>query len=128
MLSLQKERHTLEHMLLRCSHAVKFCKEFYSWWSQITKENITLPDRTLLYGPVQPGKHQLVLSSALLIANYFIYKCSLTEELLLFELFKLQFYDHGMTERYLAIKNRSGSTFSDKWQPFIVSNFIPSLQ
>ena len=118
----KKERHTLEHMLLRCSHAVKFWKEFYSWWSQITKENITLPDRTLLYGPVQPGKHQLVLSSALLIATYFIYKCSLTEELLLFEFFKLQFYDHGMTERYLAIKNRSSSTFNEKWQPFIVSH------
>lgn len=73
-------------------------------------------------------KHQLVLSSALLIAKYFIYKCSLTEELLLFELFKLQFYDHGMTERYLAIKNRSSSTFNEKWQPFIVSNFIPPLQ
>ena len=100
----KKERHTLEHMLPRCSNVVKFWKEFYSWWSQITKENITLPDRTLLYGPVQPGKHQLVLSSALLIAKYFIYKCSLTEELLVFELFKLQFYDHGMTERYLAIK------------------------
>ena len=123
----RKERHTLEHMLLRCSHAVKFWKEFYSWWSQITKENITLLDRTLLYGPVQPGKHQLVLSSALLIAKYFIYKCSLTEKLLLFELFKLQFYDHGMTERYLAIKNRSSSTFNEKWQPFIVSNFIPPL-
>ena len=45
----KKERHTLEHMLLRCSFAVKFWQEFYSWWSQITKENITLPDRTLLY-------------------------------------------------------------------------------
>ena len=125
----KRERHTLEHMLLRCSHAVKFWKEFYFWWSQSPrKTDITLPDRTLLYGPVQPGKHQLVLSSALRMAKYFIYKCSLTEELLLFELFKLQFYDHDMTERNLAIKKRSSSTFNEKWQPFIVSNFIPPLQ
>ena len=56
-----------------------------------------------LYRLVQPYKHQQVLSLALLSAKYFIYKCSLAEESLLFKVFIEQFRENVMIERYIAL-------------------------
>ena len=76
-------------MFLKCSHVVLFWKEFFDWWAQVTNENIQLPDSTLLYGPTKSLKHHQPLRLALLVAKYFINKCSLNEQSLLFSLFKM---------------------------------------
>ena len=47
--------------------------------------------KALLHGPVNFSKHNQVLSLALFVAKYFVYKCNLAEDPLLFSLFKLQF-------------------------------------
>ncbi|KAL9965143.1 hypothetical protein ACROYT_G028900, partial [Oculina patagonica] len=99
----KKGRHTTEHMLVKCSHATLFWSEFLDWWSKTTNENIHLTDAALLYGPVNSFKHHQSLSLALLVAKYFIYKCNLVEDSLNFSLFKLQFREIIMTERYIAI-------------------------
>ena len=52
------------------------------------------------------------LSLALLVAKYYIYKCNLDEESLLFSLFKLQSRENTMIERYIAIKNKLPSFFT----------------
>ena len=41
-----------------------FWNEFFDWWSQVTSENIQLPDSTILYGPTNPLKHHQPLSFA----------------------------------------------------------------
>ena len=84
-----------------------FWNEFFDWWSQVTSENIQLPDSTILYGPTNPLKHHQLLSLALLVTKYFIYKCNLNEQSLLFSLFKIQLRENVMTERYIAIKNQN---------------------
>ena len=107
----KSERHTIEHMFLKCSHVALFWNEFFDWWSQVTSENIQSPDWTILYGPTNPLKHHQPLSLALLVAKYFIYKCTLNEQSLIFSLFKIQLRENIMTERYIAIKNKTVKLF-----------------
>ena len=87
----EREKHTIKHMVLKCTYVTLLWNDFFAWWAQITDEKIPLPDSVLLYGPVNFSKHNQVLSLALLVAKYFIYKCNLAEDPLLFSLFKLQF-------------------------------------
>ncbi len=114
-------------MLVKCSHATLFWSEFLDWWSKTTNENIHLTDAALLYGPVNSFKHHQSLSLALLVAKYFIYKCNLVEDSLNFSLFKLQFREIIMTERYIAIKNKTVKPLNDKWLCFNAKNFIPAI-
>ena len=81
-------QHTIQHMFLKCSHVALFWNEFFDWWSQVTSENIQLPDSTILCTPTNPLKHHQPLSLALLVAKYFIYKCYPSEQSLLFSLFE----------------------------------------
>ena len=106
----KSEQHTIQHVFLKYSHVTLFWNEFFDWWSQFTSENIQLPDSTILYGPTNPPKHHQPLSLALLVAKYFIYKCNLNEQSLLFSLFKKQLRENIMTERYIAIKKKKPSS------------------
>ena len=51
-----------------------------------------------------PGQRQL------LTAKKFIYNCNVPKELLIFDIFKLQFSDNAIMERHTATRNRSGGT------------------
>ena len=110
----KREQHTIQHMFLKCSHIALLWNEFFDWWSQVTSENIHLPDSTLLCGPTNSLKHHQPLSLALLVAKYFIYKCNLNEQTLIFSLFKTQLRENIMTERYIAIKDKTDKLFNDK--------------
>ena len=112
-------------MFLKCSRPALFWNEFFDWWSQVTSENIQLPDSTILYGPTNPIKQPLSL--ALLVAKYFIYKCNLNEQSLLFSLFKTELRENIMTERYIAIKNKTAKLFNEKWKCLILKDFVPEI-
>ena len=73
----EREKHTIKHMMLKCTYVTLFWNEFFAWWEKITNGKIHLPDSVLLYGPVNLSKHNQVLSLALLVTKYFIYKCNL---------------------------------------------------
>ena len=123
----EREKHTIKHMMLKCTYVTLFWNEFFAWWAQITNEKIHLPDSVLLYGPVNLSKPNQVLSLALLVAKYFIYKCNLAEDPLLFSLFKLQFRENILTERYIATKNKTARLFNDKWHCFIIKDFVSEI-
>ena len=106
-----KEKSIQLNTLLKCTYVTFFWNEFFAWWAQITNEKFHLPDSVLLYGPVNLSKHNQVLSLALLVAKYFIYKCKLAEDPLLFSLFKLQFRENTLTERYIAMTNKNRQAF-----------------
>ena len=81
----QREQHTIQHILLKCSQVALFWNEVFNCWTQVTSENIQLPDSTrLLYGPTNSLRHHQLLSLGLLLAKYFIYKCNLNEQSLFF--------------------------------------------
>ena len=123
----KSEQHTIQHMFLKCSHVALFWNEFFDWWSQVTNENIKLPDSTILYGPTNPLKHHQPLSLALLVAKYFIYKCNLNEQSLLLSLFKIQLRENIMTERHIAIKNKTTNLYNEKWKCLILKDFVPGI-
>ena len=123
----KSEQHTIQHMFLKCSHVALFWNEFFDWWSQVTSENIKLPDSTILYGPTTSLKHHQPLSLALLVAKYFIYKCNLNEQSLLFSLFKTELRENIMTERYIAIKNKTAKLFNEKWKCLTLKDFVPEI-
>ena len=123
----KSEQHTIQHMFLKCSHVALFWNEFFDWWSQVTSENIKLPDSTILYGPTTSLKHHQPLSLALLVAKYFIYKCNLNEQSLLFSLFKTELRENITTERYIAIKNKTAKLFNEKWKCLILKDFVPEI-
>ena len=117
----KSEQHTIQHMFLKCSHVTLFWNEFFDWWSQVTSENIQLSDSTILYGHTNPLKHHQTLSLALLVAKYFIYKCNLNEQSLLFSLLKIQLRENILTEIYIAIKkNITAKLFNQTWKGLIL--------
>jgi len=76
----KSEQHTIQDMFLKCFHVALFWNEVFDWWSHVLSENIHLPDSTILYQPTNPLKHHQALSLALLVGEYFIYKCNLHEK------------------------------------------------
>ena len=64
-----------------------------------------------------------------LTLEYFIYtcKCNLNEQSLLFSLFKTQLRENIMTERYIAIKNKTAKLFNEKWKCLILKDFVPEI-
>ena len=108
-----------------CSFILKLL--FCGWWSQVTGENIQVPDSTIYYGPTNPLKHHQLLSLALLVAKYFINKCNLNEQSLLFSLFKIQLRENITTERYIAIKNKTAKLFNENWKFPISIDFVPEI-
>ena len=85
-------------------------------------QDILLPDSKILYGPANPLKHHQPLSLGLLVAKYFIYKCNLNELSLLLSLFKIQLRENIMTERYIAIKNKTVKLFIEKLKCLILKD------
>ena len=61
------------------------------------------------------------------IRSFYI-KCNLAEEPLLFSLFKLQFRENVLTERYIAMKNKTARLFNDKWHCFIIKDSVSKIQ
>ena len=67
------ERHSFDHMLLRCQLSVSFWNLFQTWWTNKTKENVTLTESMILYGILDNREHLYSLNYSLLIAKYSIY-------------------------------------------------------
>ena len=57
-----KENSIQSSTFFKWSHVA--INEVFDWWSQVTGENIHLPDATLLYGPTNSFKHHQPLSFA----------------------------------------------------------------
>ena len=58
---------------------------------------------------------------------YFIYKCNLDEISLLFSLFKIQLRENIMTERYIAMKNKTAKLFNNKMKHPMLKDFVPEI-
>ena len=58
---------------------------------------------------------------------YFIYKCNLDEISLLFSLFKIQLRENIMTERYIAMKNKTAKLFNNKGKHPMLKDFVPEI-
>ena len=117
-------RENLEHLLIHCPQVQYFWEHFLKWWMDNTQTKVLLTPTKISYGVIQKCKYKELLNHTLLIAKYFIYKCSLREESLYFSLFEHEVRDKSTKEKNIAIRTNSASKYVSKWQPMISNNYI----
>ena len=74
------DRHSLDHMFLRCQLTLSFWDLLQTCWTSKTKENVSLTESMILYGIFDNREHLYTLNNTLLIAKYSIYSSSLQEK------------------------------------------------
>ena len=74
------DRHSLDHMFLRCQLTLSFWDLLQTCWTSKTKENVSLTESMILYGIFDNREHLYTLNYTLLIAKYSIYSSSLQEK------------------------------------------------
>jgi len=52
------DTHSLDHMFLRCSSVIAFWKTFRNWWTNKTKQQLTLSNSMILYGVFDKTEHR----------------------------------------------------------------------
>ena len=75
------EAHSLDHMFLRCLSVVANWKTFQNWWTNKTKEQLTLSHSMILYGVFEKTEHRYSLNYVFLIVKFSIYCSCLHDEL-----------------------------------------------
>ena len=106
------DRHSLDHMLLRCQLTVSFWNLFQTWWTSKTKENVTLTESMILYGIFDNREHLYSLNYSLLIAKYSIYSSCLQEKKLCFDCFLTLLREKINIQREIAVRNNNLTNFN----------------
>ena len=106
------DRHSLDHMLVRCQLSVSFWNLFQTWWTGKTKENLTLTENMILYGIFDNREHLYSLNYSLLIAKYSIYCSCLQEEKLSFDRFLMLLREKINIQREIAVRNNNLTKFN----------------
>ena len=81
------DTHSLDHMFLHCSSVAAFWKTFQNWWTNKTKQQLTLSNSMILYGVFDKTEHRYSLNYVLLIAKFTIYCSCLHDEKFSFDSF-----------------------------------------
>ena len=113
------ETHSLDHMFLRCSSVVEYWKTFQNWWTNKTKEQLTLSNSMILYGVFEKTEHRYSLNYVLLIAKFSIYCSCLHDEKLSFDSFLILLKEKLNIQKEIALKNKSITAFQKSFQHFL---------
>ena len=113
------ETHSLDHMFLRCSSVVEYWKTFQNWWTNKTKEQLTLSNSMILYGVFEKTEHRYSLNYVLLIAKFSIYCSCLHDEKLSFDSFLMLLKEKLNIQKEIALKNKSITAFQKSFQHFL---------
>ena len=113
------EAHSLDHMFLRCSSVVAYWKTFQNWWTNKTKEQLTLSHSMILYGVFEKTEHRYSLNYVLLIAKFSIYCSCLHDEKLSFDSFLILLKEKLNIQKEIALKNKSITAFQKSFQHFL---------
>ena len=85
------DTHSLDHMFLPCSSVIAFWKTVQNWWTNKTKQQLTLSNSMILYSIFDKTEHRYSLNYVLLIAKFSIYCSCLHNEKLSFDSFLIHF-------------------------------------
>ena len=110
------EAHSIDHMFLRCSSIVAFWKTFQNWWTNKSKEQLTLSNSMILYGVFDKTEHRYSLNYVLLIAKFSIYCSCLHDEQLSFDSFLVLLKEKLNIQKEIAFKNKSMTAFQKSFQ------------
>ena len=87
-LCLEKKRD-LKHMLVSCQFVSEFWEAFLYWYKFHVSIGLELSTINILYGIIGNNHLNKLTNHLLLLAKYYIYCCSITEEPLLLQLISL---------------------------------------
>ena len=80
---------TLLHLLVHCPHTY-FWNDFREWWRENTHILLNLTPTRVLYSVIDSSRFCTLLSLALLVAKFYIYRCSLDDTPLYFPVFETE--------------------------------------
>ena len=113
------DRHSLDHMFLRCQLTLSFWDLFQTWWTSKTKANTTLTDSMILYGIFDNREHLYSLNYSLLLAKYSIYSSCLQEKKLYFDSFLTLLREKINLQREIAVHNNNITKFNTIYRPLL---------
>ena len=110
------EAHSIDHVFLRCSSVVAFWKTLQNWWTNKSKEQLTLSKSMILYGVFDKTEHRCSLNFVLLIAKFSIYCSCLHDEQLSFDSCLILLKEKLNIQKEIAFKNKSMTAFQKSFQ------------
>jgi len=102
---------------------VAFWNDFREWWRKNTHIVLNLTPSKVLYGVIDNSRFCTLLNLALLVARFYIYRCSLDDRPLFFPVFETEIRKKARTEKDIATGNGNLKHFKIKWEPLIRHKF-----
>ena len=86
----KEKAETLLHLLVHCPQTVAFWNDFGEWWRKNTHIVLNLTPTKVLYGVIDSSRFCTLLNLALLVAKFYIYRCSLEDTPLYLAVFETE--------------------------------------
>ena len=116
-----KTKQDLKHMLVSCPVVSEFWKIFLEWYETLTaiKLQHELSTVKILYGIIDNNRFSKLTNHLLLIAKYYIYCCSINEELLYFSAYLTVVISKAEIEKQISTRTNTPESYYNKWKPLI---------
>ena len=104
-----------------------FWNDFREWWRKNTHNVLNLTSTKVLYGVIENSRFCTLLNLALLVAKFYICRCSLDDTPLYFPVFETELGEKGRIEKDIATRNGNLKSFKIKWESLIRNKFIGDI-
>ena len=101
-------------MLVSCPVVSEFWKIFLEWYETLTETKLELSTIKILYGILEDDRLLKLTNHLLLIAKYYIYCCSINEEVI----------SKAEIEKQISTRTNSNEYYYNKWKPLIDKKFV----
>ena len=117
-------KQDLKHMLVSCQFVSEFCEAFLYWYKSHVSIGLELSTINILYGIIGNNHLNKLTKHLLLLAKYYIYCCSITEEPLLLSVYLTMVVNKAEKEKQIAVSVNSPEYYYNKWKPLIEKKFV----
>ena len=112
-------KQDLKHMLVTCQFVSEFWEAFLYWYKSRVSVGLELSTINILYGIIGNNHLNKLTNHLLLLAKYYIYCCSITEEPLLLSVYLTIVVNKAEIEKQIAVSVNSPEYYYNKWKPLI---------
>ena len=102
----------------------EFWKTFLVWYETYTSTKLELLVVKILYGTIEDDHLSKFINHLLLLAKYYIYCCSIIEELLSISVYQTIVKNKAEIEKQISLSSNSPERYFNKWKPLIDKQFI----
>ena len=117
-------KQDLKHMLVSCQFVSEFWEAFLYWYKSHVSIGLELSTINILYGIIGNNHLNKLTNHLLLLAKYYIYCCSITEEPLLLSVYLTIVVNKAEIEKQIAVSVNSPQYYYNKWKPLIEKKFV----